>query len=376
MVIEITGVNTWNKGAELMLVAIRNHFKEKYPEVKLAVDQWCGEYEDRARYGLLQCVDIQKMGRSKIAVSITPKSFRKTFGLVLPEDTDVILDASGFAFGDQHPKWRAEDFAQKLEMMRKRNSKIVLMPQALGPFENPDNQKTFKRIFNASDLVFAREQVSYDYVKDLVGESPKLHLAPDFTNLIKPLKKEEIGSSGKVCVVPNQRMIEKATKKEEADAYIPLLVKMIQKVKLLGETPFILIHGSHDEELLGGIFNGLGHKLDVVRESDPVEIKRIIGRSKLLIGSRFHALVSALSQGVPSIATSWSHKYKMLFEDYGCGELILSVMASDEQVEEALSATLGERRDELVNTISSSSASLIEASNKMWDKVGQTLGLS
>ena len=49
MIIEITGVNTWNKGAELMLVAIRDRFARLYPDVKLVVDMWFGSYEERAR---------------------------------------------------------------------------------------------------------------------------------------------------------------------------------------------------------------------------------------------------------------------------------------------------------------------------------------
>ena len=36
MVIQITGTNTKNKGAELMLAAIVLHFRERWPEIKLA----------------------------------------------------------------------------------------------------------------------------------------------------------------------------------------------------------------------------------------------------------------------------------------------------------------------------------------------------
>ena len=51
MVIEVTGVNTWNKGAELMLVAVKERYEKHHPGVSLAVDQWFGTYGERAKYG-------------------------------------------------------------------------------------------------------------------------------------------------------------------------------------------------------------------------------------------------------------------------------------------------------------------------------------
>jgi colanic acid/amylovoran biosynthesis protein len=44
--------------------------------------------------------------------------------------------------------------------------------------------------------------------------------------------------------------------------------------------------------------------------------KALIGRFEFLIGSRFHSLVFGLSQGIPALAISWSHKYRELFAQF------------------------------------------------------------
>ena len=56
----------------------------------------------------------------------------------------------------------------------------------------------------------------------------------------------------------------------------------------------------------------------------PIALKGIIGKASILIGSRFHALVGALCQSVPVIATSWSHKYEALLTEYGVSEFLIT----------------------------------------------------
>ena len=374
MIIEIAGVNRWNKGAELMMRAVRDKFAG-YPSVSLAVDQRFGKYADRAMYGLLYHLEVEKFGRSKLALSLMPASLKRSVGLVSSSEIDAVLDASGFAFGDQHPVERTERFANRVERLRTMGKPVILLPQALGPFENPRIRKAFSKVVNNASHIFARDPVSLEYAQSCSPGATNITQAPDFTNLVEISGLKPRPTGKKACIVPNQRMIEKATDPEMAQAYIPLLCQCISYLKEKGVEAFLLIHGSHDAALIEPLQNQLGYSLETVRESDPVEIKRILGESFMVIGSRFHALVSALTQAVPSIATSWSHKYEMLFQDYGCPELVLPVVADKNSLEKAIDETIGNSREMLIAKLSEASASLKKDSLNMWSKVDELLGL-
>jgi colanic acid/amylovoran biosynthesis protein len=54
----------------------------------------------------------------------------------------------------------------------------------------------------------------------------------------------------------------------------------------------------------------------------PRDLRAVVGRMDLLVASRFHAMVSALSTGVPPITYGWgSHKFSEVLDDFGVSEL-------------------------------------------------------
>ena len=372
MITEVTGTNTQNKGAELMLVAIREHFADR-PGVQLAVNQFFGTYAERAKYGLLQKVDLNGWGRSRVAVTLMPAEFRRSFGLVRDDDVDVLLDASGFAFGDQHPPWRTLQFAKRVEAAKQAGKDVILLPQALGPFETPAIREAFARIVDAADLVFARDDVSMRHAQNAAGKPEHLKQAPDFTNLVEPDRAVEGDASSRATVVPNQRMVEKADTEEEAAAYVPLMGRCIDAVAETGLEPVLLLHEEEDDELASDIQKHVERDIPVRQKTDPVALKRFLGESHLVVGSRFHALVGALSQGVPAIGTSWSHKYEMLFEEYECSDMLLPIRADERRVRECVTAATGDRRVELTGRIREAGMQLEQETITMWRQVDEVI---
>jgi polysaccharide pyruvyl transferase WcaK-like protein len=55
---------------------------------------------------------------------------------------------------------------------------------------------------------------------------------------------------------------------------------------------------------------------------DQNEIKYIIGRCDVLIGSRMHACIAALSQEVPAVGIAYSDKFRGVLESVGVAGLV------------------------------------------------------
>ena len=329
MIIEIRGTGFANKGAELMLAAIVDWLGQTLPEASLVVRPDVGPYQRRARYGLLQVFEPRRAGRlGWVLERLMHGGYRKRYGLVREVEIDVVLDASGYSLGDPWPRWAISQTAAYYERARAKGVMVVLLPQAIGPLEDTHIAEATRRVLLAADLVFAREQESLAHANRLVPEHTALRQAPDFTCLLPPVAPAAPPPGPRpVCIVPNAQMLRHGSEAIQ-QAYVPFLVACARHVRSLGATPFILLHEEKADDAIGErVAAEEGGGLQVVRETDARCLKGMIAACELMIGSRFHGLVSALSQGVPAIGTSWSHKYQLLFEDYGRPEWLVDPVA-------------------------------------------------
>ena len=380
MYIEIKGVNFVNKGAELMMHAVLQKVGEKIPQARfvLAPDE-SSSYKKRAKLGL-----YQKIWFSKFRIPLgmyfgkyIHKKLREYYGLVCHEEIKFVLDASGFSYSDQWGPGSSVLMAKAIKRWRNNNTKIILLPQAMGPFTSKQIRQAFAQVVEKADLIFPRDEISYKHVTDLVGEQKHVIQAPDFTNLVKGVVPEEFKSKeGRFCIIPNYHMIDKTSSKE-SKKYIPFLVNCVQHLLKKKILPFILIHeGEQDYWLAKEVCKQCGEDMEIVREVNPLKIKGIIGTCRGVISSRFHGLVSALSQGVPALGTGWSHKYEMLFADYGFPEGCIPVDSSDSEIKKRIVQITDEAKTiQLRQKLTEAAQIQKQRSEKMWDRVFACIGV-
>ena len=73
-------------------------------------------------------------------------------------------------------------------------------------------------------------------------------------------------------------------------------------------------------------------------EYDQYSIKGIIGLCNFFIGSRMHACIAALSQGIPTIGIAYSRKFKGVFDSIEVSHLVIDARIAevDEAIENIL----------------------------------------
>jgi len=380
VLIEVRKGGFINKGAELMLCAVLEKMKKEYPEAVFAMTPTVSEasapYLKRAQLGFYQKAHMWRGGMQLgTLASLIPTKIRDMFGIVLNKEIDIVLDLAGFAYSDQWGQRSCEELANSCKRWKKNGTKVIILPQALGPYKSVFNAKAMQAALNNADKVYARDKTSYKFLVDVVGERENLKIAPDFTNLIEGILPDNHDyETNRFCIVPNYRMIDK-TDMQKADAYLPFMIKVTRYAYEQGLRPFILLHeGANDLMLAQAIQDAVSPNVQILRESDPLKIKGIIGASIGTVGSRFHGLVSALSQGKPALATGWSHKYKMLFDDYGFPEGLLDVHMPDSELYRIMDLLINDSsRLKVTNAIKQNSSVLKKSTELMWEDVMSVL---
>ncbi|WP_165732997.1 polysaccharide pyruvyl transferase family protein [Polaribacter sp. 20A6] len=373
MIIQIDGTNTLNKGAELMLVAIIEQIEEKFPAAKVIYNS---NHSNEKELDIKTELSIKKrfwLKNSRLPIALLSRLkipytfFTSKYPL---KNIDIVLDASGFQFSDQwnYSKERLSILDNYLLTLKKYNSKVVLLPQALGPFDTEAGKKSVEIINQHCDIIIAREQISYDYVIKAGANKEKVWKHPDFTLLVNGILPEKYNHlKGKVCIVPNKKMV---THTSAGDSeYLEFLKKIIIEFKELGKEVFILNHeGAGDLKICNKLNSLFNNSVEVVTGLNAKEVKGVIGASFITVSSRFHGVASALSQGVPCLATSWNHKYKMLFKDYNQQDKIINVTDDWLTTKVKINETFNDHK-KLNEELSAKKEILASEIQSMWSKI-------
>ena len=145
---------------------------------------------------------------------------------------------------------------------------------------------------------------------------------------------------------------------------------MYRQLSAGGYEPFFLVHSSHgDPEVIKEV-RLLDESVRVITPSNGLEAKKIINDCIGIIAGRYHAIVSALSQGVPAVAHSWSHKYGALLGDFAVSEGLADPMDAEGSVL-LLDSLIND--SEYASLINSAKPELLATIDRTWDRINSTL---
>jgi colanic acid/amylovoran biosynthesis protein len=284
-------------------------------------------------------------------------------------NADFIGDIrGGDSFSDIYGVWRFLVGSGPLLSVALLGRPYTLLPQTYGPFRSPLSRWLAKRLLKSASVILTRDKACEPIVKDLCGRVPTY--CPDVAFALDaerpqlqpfektaPLADEEkcfvgINVSGLLYMggYSGKNMF------GLRDEYRILMHRLADAIlRTTSSTVLIVPHvfGSEQEqEACMALFQELrdDHVNRVYALTDELnerELKWIIGRTQMFIGSRMHACIAALSQCVPCVGLAYSDKFLGVFETAGLGDAVIDLRRTPQAEVIAGTLSLFNRRAEL-----------------------------
>lgn len=271
--------------------------------------------------------------RDNISIGLLGKDMKNYIKEV--RSSDILVDLLGICFSDIKNKKNNNFFKSLLKTLyvfrmlligkifRKTTVKNTC---SFGPI------KTKNTIMVASfackylfDKVSARETKSLDALLSYAKVDKEILLSPDVANIMPYSKNKTYDKKSVGISISHQVIRQWEGEIDYTEGMVNLCRHIFQKYKL----PIIMIPNEvqslidyNDIDVSKEIQNSLekqGINVDIVdsKTMSSTELKNVIASCEVVIASRYHSCVAALSSGVPTLVIGWHYKYEELLHWYG-----------------------------------------------------------
>jgi polysaccharide pyruvyl transferase WcaK-like protein len=240
--------------------------------------------------------------------------------------------------------------------------RLVLLPQTLGPFKNWVTKVIARSIMERAALVYSRD---FDGLKEaavvmgVVDLPAKFRFCYDVGFALESTKPacdavkiiEDVTMRNRTLVgvnVSGLLFIGGYTQKNMFGLkvnYRDLVLDIVQKLLSLDDVCVMLVpHVFGTKEHLESDVTACEEvekkfrvhfdetKLFRIHEKiNQNEVKYLIGQCDFFIGSRMHACIAALSQGVPAVSIAYSKKFRGVLGSIGCAEMVVDPRTMDRE---------------------------------------------
>jgi len=365
LLVEIKGVQFRNKGAYLMLLATLQGLQQISRPFQLVLSPGPNlPYLERAKLGAWQ-----KLSFRRKHLDLTP-----WFG-TLPKALLNLFRRYGLVTeaGDQWPLQFLQNTAREVVRYHKAGKPFIFMPQAFGPFNNSASKAAMRDIINHATAIFVRDEVSLAYLRQCQMTLPAhVYLTADFTIGLKVTPSLR-PAQPYVVLIPNHKVVSKfnhANAAELQQSYVESFAKAATYLMAQGFTVVLVNHEGKEDALICQEIAALS-QCSTRQIDDPLALKQFIGSATLVISSRFHGAINALSQAVPCIATSWSHKYQQMMTDFGVSDFCIEQLTPENLIAKIMQ--LQQEQEAIVDKLAESSRRLSQQNAAMWQQLDKLL---
>lgn len=286
---------------------------------------------------------IVKQLESRIANSSFIEDLKKSDILIFGGG-NVIFDLT--RFGDSAGK-----FEVIINAAKKYNKKIIFMDVGIGPFATKKQVIKTREVLKLADYITVRDQGSYNLISDLknveLGIDPVFSLKKQFCND----KKNPIPCIG-ICII--DYTLNKATKSDYYK-YLQDTRKLILKIKVAHPESQIIVFNSEIRDfdavpILKKILSDCKLNIEYMFVGSKKQLIDLYKDLDIIIGTRMHSMIVAISQDIPVIGISWQPKVSEIFKIIDNENSVFDIK------------TFGEKTDEIIAILNKQLA-IVEKSN-------------
>lgn len=232
--------------------------------------------------------------------------------------------AEGDSFTDIYGDIRFQKIRNSKFYFSKRVKKQVLLPQTIGPFKDPVNEKTAFEAMSKIDLVISRDKQSYQYTKgklaaDKIAESIDVAFYMPYERTTFDSQKVHVGInvSGLLWNGGYTRNNQFGMKTDYKKLVIGILdyFSAQEDVQVHLVSHVITEHQpvEDDYEAAKAIKEQFPKAIVAPRFDTPIAAKTYISGLDFFTGARMHACIAAFSTGVAVYPLAYSRKFNGLF---------------------------------------------------------------
>lgn len=277
---------------------------------------------------------------------------------------DVLLDQGGITFVDGRGKYLIYNVASILPALFI-GTPVVKCAQAMGPFRSPLNRLAAKALLPRMAAIVSRGAVTHEHLVGLglrnVTDGADLAFTLEVTEHDAAKAREAVEMTffddGGVVGISPSAVLRKSTEATGCD-YVGEVRRMIDHLTDgLGKKVLLVAHSArahsdkthnNDLPLCREIYAGVAHPDKVLfpdLELSSQALRYLIGRCDAFVASRFHAMVSSLAMGVPTLVIGWSHKYREVLDMFGLADWAIGHDAYTDEIFAERIATLLDQQD-------------------------------
>lgn len=252
---------------------------------------------------------------------------------------DAFIDIRGISFTDFSTSWIGNiGTGIRLLIGKLLGKPVVKFTQDMGPFQKKATRYPARFFLSMVDVIVARSTATQNYLKEL-GITKQVHVHPDSAFVLDPapperindiILREKLNRRPLVAIIPTTQVDRRLSvgNTEAQNKYTVILAEIADHlIKTLNALVIFMpneTQGGYDDiYVIKKIYAGVKNKSDdrlITAEYTAEELKGLIGACDLLIGSRYHSVVAAISMCVPTMVIGWGHKYNELMKIVGLSE--------------------------------------------------------